>query len=62
MKQFFLFAALLLIACEKREEPVQFKIEAESSYTFSATANTASFSITSNIPWQATLRSGSERH
>ena len=61
MKNFFIFTAvLLLLACENREEPVQFKLEAAPAYSFSETANAASFAITSNIPWQASLTNGGD--
>jgi hypothetical protein len=57
---FFTFAAVLLIACETREEPIQFKMEAEAAYTFTETANTVSFSITGNIPWKAEVTTGGD--
>ncbi|MDR0694887.1 MAG: hypothetical protein LBF81_06280 [Prevotellaceae bacterium] len=61
MKKIFIFTTLLLLlACENREEPVQFKLEAEQAYAFPETATTASFAITSNIPWQATLTNGGD--
>jgi hypothetical protein len=61
MKRFFIFATLLLlVSCEEKEKPVQFKIESETNYSFPAAMNTASFAITSNIPWQATLKNGGD--
>jgi hypothetical protein len=51
---------LLLLTCENKEEPVQFELNAEPAYAFSETANVATFSITSNIPWQTTLTNGGE--
>jgi hypothetical protein len=61
MKSFRLLPLfLLLLACENKEEPALFKVDAEPAYAFSETANTAAFSITSNIPWEATLTNGGD--
>jgi hypothetical protein len=60
MKRFFIFATLLLVACENREEPVHFAIAAAPNYSFSADPNLDSFAITGNISWQATLTNGGE--
>jgi hypothetical protein len=54
------FVAVLLMACETREEPVRFKLEAKEAYTFTETASAASFSVTSNIPWKAEVTDGNE--
>jgi hypothetical protein len=60
IKLFFIIAAWLLVACENREEPVQFAIAAAPNYSFSANPNAASFAIIGNISWQATLMNGGE--
>jgi uncharacterized protein (TIGR02145 family) len=60
IKLFFSIAALLFIACENREEPVQFEITAQTVYSLPAGANTTSFAITGNITWEAVVADGSD--
>jgi hypothetical protein len=60
VKLFFMWTALVLVACEPREEPVFFLLDAKPVYSISETANVIPFSVTSNIPWTAEVTFGSE--